>query len=296
MDLSTIEQQRTGLVQFLVVLVMLILGFILYVSWQQEQGILVQALTMLGLLACLYVIAKERGLKHLHDELFHEVAEKRHQVDSLGVKLEAEKVEVMQLGQRLQELTALYRAISTVNAVTDHDTTFDAVLRAALDLVGGDRGSLMLVDSRRESLSFASAVGLDERILSGLAPKIGDGIAGWVAKNAEPVLLTGEIDDDGPFENMGLPDEEMNVAISVPLMLGDSVIGVLNLGSTIHADKQRFSKDELRFAYIFAQHAAIAVDRAKILDRWKQAKERSRSEASGRSAAAHPVHAKPRGQ
>jgi transcriptional regulator with GAF, ATPase, and Fis domain len=296
MELSRIEQQRTGLVQFLVVLIMLILGFILYVSWQQERGILVQALAMLGLLACLYVIAKERSLKRLHDELVHEVVERRHEVDSLGEKLEAEKVEVIQLGHRLQELTALYRAISTVNAVTEHDQTFDAVLRAALDLVGGDRGSLMLVDSSRESLTFASAVGIDERIVSGTASKIGDRIAGWVAKNAEPVLLTGEIDDDGPFENMGLPDGELSIAISVPLMLGDRVIGVLNLGSTIHADKHRFSRDELRFAYIFAQHAAIAVDRAKILDRFVQVRDRSRSEASGRRATAQPVHAKPRGQ
>jgi transcriptional regulator with GAF, ATPase, and Fis domain len=279
MNLQIVERQRTGLVQFLVVLVMLVLGFILFISLQQDRGILIQALTLTGLLACLYVIAKERSLKRQHDELVVEVVERRNEVDSLGEKIEADKVEVMKLEHRLQELTALYRAISTVNAVTDHRETFDAVLRAALDLVGGDRGSLMLVDGRKKTLPFAAAIGLEERILRGPELRIGDGIAGWVAKKAEPVLLTGDVDDEGPFEMTGNQDGEMNVAMSVPLRLGEKVIGVLNLGSSVQGEKQRFSKDELRFAYIFAQHAAIAVDRAKVLDRSGRAGTNPLSEA-----------------
>ena len=275
MNLNTVEKQRTGLVQFLVILVMLILGFILFISFQQDHGVLIKTLTVAGLAACLYVIAKERSLKRQHDELLEEVVERRGEVDTLDKKIRANRVEVVKLESRLQELTALYRAISTVNAVTDHQDTFDSVLRAALDLVGGDRGSLMLVDSAKKTLPFASAIGLEERILNGPELRIGDGVAGWVAKQAEPVLLTGDIDEDGPFEMMGKQDGEMNVAMSVPLQLGDRVIGVLNLGSSVHAAKQHFSKEELRFAYIFAQHAAIAVDRAKVIDRSRRVRDRN---------------------
>jgi transcriptional regulator with GAF, ATPase, and Fis domain len=270
MDLNKVEQQRSGLVQFLVVLLTLILGFILVISWKQDQGYLTQGLTVLGLLTCLYVIAKERSLRHDHDELLRVITEKRHQVSSLGEKLKAEKAGVLKLENRLQELTALYRAISTVNAVTEQSETFEAVLRAALDLVGGDRGSLMLVDSGGQTLSFASAIGLDETLLFGPGPKMGEGVAGWVASNAEPVLITGDAEEDAPYEKMRELDGQMSVAISVPLQLGESVIGVLNLGSTIHADKKQFSRDELRFAYIFAQHAAIAVDRAIVLSGLKK--------------------------
>jgi GAF domain-containing protein len=195
-------------------------------------------------------------------------------VDSLGREIRENKIEVVQLESRLQELTSLYRAISTVNAVNDDRETYDAVLRAALDLVGADRGSLMLVDSANKSLVFASAVGLEERILNGPGLRIGDGVAGWVAKKAEPVLLTGDIDEDGPFEMMGKQDGEMNMSMSVPLQLGERVIGVLNLGSSVHAEKQSFSKEELRFAYLFAQHAAIAVDRSKVLGRTRRARAR----------------------
>ena len=80
------------------------------------------------------------------------------------------------------------------------------------------------------------------------------------------MLLTGDIDEDAPFELKGRQIGEMNVAMSVPLRIGDRVIGVLNVGSSAKADKQWFSKDEKRFACLFAEHAAIAVDRAGLID------------------------------
>ena len=164
--------------------------------------------------------------------------------------------------ENLKELTDLHRAISTVNAVSTCNETYDAVLRAALDLVGADRGSLMLVDRSNSRLVFASAIGLDDRVLSGPAPGINDGVAGWVANNAEPILLTGDLDESTPFEVTTKRIGEINVAMSVPLRLGDNVIGVLNLGSSAHTSKRWFSADEQRFAYLFAEHAAMALDRA----------------------------------
>jgi len=253
----------------LLIVVMLMLGLMLYISFKQDHHDLVKVMVMLGLLACLY-INKERSLKARRGRLAKEVAEAQHEVDSLKRKVRANKVEVMKLEHRLQGLNSLHRAVRTVNAVTDSDKTFDAVLRAALELVGGDRGSLMLVDNERNTLTFASAVGLEDRILKGPGLRIGDRVAGWVAKQGEPVLLTGDLGEDAPFEVKGRQDGEMNVAMSVPLRLGDQVIGVLNVGSSVHTDKLRFSGDDQSFAYLFAEHAAIAVDRAERLDTMRQ--------------------------
>jgi transcriptional regulator with GAF, ATPase, and Fis domain len=243
---------------------MLTFSVMLYISFQRDYHDLIKALIVLGLLACLY-INKERGLERQRGRLVEEVVETRHQVDFLKQRIRTNRVEVMVLEHRLQELNDLNRAISAVNAVTDHRETFDAVLHAALDLVGGDRGSLMLVDPQENTLTFASAVGLEDRILEGPRPRVGDGVAGWVAKRGEPVLLMGDLDEDSPFEMMGNQGGEMNVAMSVPLRLGKQIIGVLNVGSSAQAEKQLFSADEQRFAYLFAQHAAIAVDRADTL-------------------------------
>jgi transcriptional regulator with GAF, ATPase, and Fis domain len=266
MDLSKVERSRTGLVQFLIVLIMAFLALIMVVSWNSEHGTLIKGLTILSLLACLHVMTKERGLKKQHDHLLKEVAEKRQQIASMGQELEAGKDEFERLESRLRELTSLYRAISAVNAVADYGQTYDAVLVAAVDLVGGDCGSLMLIDRPRKVLTIASAIGLDQEVLTRADQKVGEGIAGWVALHAEPVLLTGSAADDERFTNLRVREPELRVSISVPLRLQDDVIGVLNLGSTLEADKQTFSDDDFRFVYIFAQHAAVAIERAQLLE------------------------------
>jgi len=255
------KRQREDTGQFLMVLAMAILGVTLFVSFRYGQSDLFKALTVIGIVVCLY-INKERSIKRQRELLAEEAVKRGTQIDSLKKEISVHKVEVMHLEHRLKELTDLHRAISTVNAVSTRNETYDAVLRAALDLVGADRGSLMLVDRSNSRLVFASAIGLDDRVLSGPAPGINDGVAGWVANNAEPILLTGDLDESTPFEVTTKRIGEINVAMSVPLRLGDNVIGVLNLGSSAHTNKRWFSADEQRFAYLFAEHAAMALDRA----------------------------------
>jgi transcriptional regulator with GAF, ATPase, and Fis domain len=265
MGLGRIERRRGRLVQFLIVLIMTFLALILVVAWNNDKAMLIKALVMLSLLSCLYAMAQERRLKQMHDDLLREVAGTREQVGELDRKLRSKKVEFVKLESRLKELTSLYRAISAVNAVADPRDTFDSVLLAAVDLVGGNCGSLMMVDAKRERLTFAAAIGLDQAVIARSGQKLGEGIAGWVAEHGEPVLLNGNIEDHPEFTNIVPREPELDVAISIPLRLCDETIGVLNLGSTVAAEKLAFSNDELRFAYIFAQHAAIAIERAQLL-------------------------------
>jgi transcriptional regulator with GAF, ATPase, and Fis domain len=265
MKLGSVEKRRAALVQFLIVLIITFLTLIVIVAWPSDERHLVKALAVLSLLSCLYALAQERKLKKRHDDLLLDVAGKSSKVATLGRELKAEKVELMKLEGRLRELTSLYRAISAVNAVAEHRQTFDAVLRAAIDLVEGDCGSLMLVDEESGRMVFASAVGLDEAIVARSGQRIGEGVAGWVAETGEPLLLTGPIEDEPRFKNIVVREPELNVAMSIPLRLGQTIIGVLNLGSTVEDRKQAFSEDELRFAYIFSQHAAVSIERAQLL-------------------------------
>jgi transcriptional regulator with GAF, ATPase, and Fis domain len=242
-------------------LVIVTLGLMLYISFKHDHHDLIKIMVVSGLLACLY-INKELGLKTQRGRLAEEVVETQNRVDSLTKKVTTNTVQVMRLEHRLQELNSLHQALRAVNSVTEEDETFDAILRAALDLVGADRGSLMLVDPEHGQLTFASAVGLEDRILNGPGLRIGDRVAGWVAEQGHPVLLTGALDEEGPFEMTGISHNEMNVAMSVPLSIGDRVIGVLNVGSSLRGDKRQFTSDDQRFALLFADHAAMAVDRA----------------------------------
>ena len=125
---------------------------------------------------------------------------------------------------------------------------------------------MLLVEKENERLSFASAVGLDNTVVSRPGPKLGEGVAGWVALHGDPVLITGEIGETEGFKAVEARDRALDVAISIPLQLDDEIIAVLNLGATAAGGKDVFSDDDLRFGYLFAQHAALAIARAKLAE------------------------------
>ncbi len=156
---------------------------------------------------------------------FNEIVEKEKQVAD-------EKAKASSLESRLKELTDLYRAISAVNSAADPGRTHESVLRAAIQLVGGDCGSIMLPDGGGEHLVIASAQGLDQAVVDQTRQPIGKGIAGWVAENLEPVLLTGTAGEDERFEDLAERDEEVLFSLAAPMVLRNKLIGVINLGST----------------------------------------------------------------
>ncbi len=251
MDLKSVESQRSELLLFVVALVMIFLGAIAYISFRNGQGLLVPALTIVSLLACLYIIDKERRLRNLQKRLILELVDEQDRSASLE--------------SRLQEITALYRAISTVNSVVEPEDTFDAVLRAALELVGADRGSVMLLDELDERLKIVSAQGLSQTIIAQTREKLGQGVAGWVAQQCKPVLLDGDAKDDDRFEHtFEIEDDDLHFSISVPLHIRNEVLGVLNMGLTARASKEELSEYELRMATVFAQHAAVAIENARL--------------------------------
>jgi len=251
MDLKHVESQRSELLLFVIALLMIFLGAIAYISFRNGEGLLVPALTIVSLLACLYIIDKERRLRNLQKRLTQELVDEQDRSASLE--------------SRLKEITALYRAISTVNAVVEPENTFDAVLRAGLELVGAERGSVMLLDDLDERLKIVSAQGLSQTIVAQTRQKLGHGVAGWVAQQREPLLLDGAAKDDDRFEYIfEIEDGDLRSSISVPLHIRDEVLGVLNMSLTARASNEALSEYELRMATVFAQHAAAAIENARL--------------------------------
>ena len=270
MELTTFENQRTGLVEFLIVLIMMFLGLIMFLAYETIPGYLVPGLVVLALFTCLYVLAKERRLRKLEADLIRELLAKNHVIDTMGHELEDERHELRhekgksaEIEGLLSELSSLYRAISAVNAEEDDDKVAGAVLRAALKLVGGNRGSIMLLDNRREHLYIASALGLPEEIISVTLQKVGEGVAGWVAESGESVLLNTDASDDERFVSPTALSGTVRCAMCVPLRFKNAVIGVMNLGST--EEQCEFTDSDMRRATIFGEHASVAIMNARLM-------------------------------
>ena len=93
------------------------------------------------------------------------------------------------------------------------------LIAASIDANGA---SIMLIDGAE--LHLRASVGLPQTML-GHRQRVGEGIAGYVAQSGEPIELSGAVRD----ERFRGTDPDAGSALSIPLRVGDRVIGVLNV-------------------------------------------------------------------
>lgn len=117
-----------------------------------------------------------------------------------------------------------------------------------------DRCSLMLLDTSGESLRIIAHRGISDEIVPGVRVRVGQGVAGWVAHNRKPLLVRSS-EDEGP--RTGLESYNSDSFVSVPLVHGDRLIGVLNLSNK--RDGEAFDELDLDRAMLTGSVIAIAM-------------------------------------
>jgi signal transduction histidine kinase len=119
----------------------------------------------------------------------------------------------------------------------------------------------MLLDEIEGVLTIKAAKGIDESIIANTRVKLGAGIAGRVALTGKPLLLRRQ-QDPTSLRPLRRREEEISSAISVPLRLDDHVVGTLNVNESHRA--QEFREEDLRALTLFADQAALALEKAQL--------------------------------
>ena len=135
------------------------------------------------------------------------------------------------------------------------------ILESAVDSQGAKSGSIMLLNKRTNELEIAAAVNMDKEIVKSTRVKLGEGIAGRVAKDGEPLLL---IDGVTLCGQRNLKD-----AVSIPIKSKDELIGVLNLnskGPRSAGESSIFDVKDLDFLSTLANHAAVVINNAHLYE------------------------------
>lgn len=162
------------------------------------------------------------------------------------------------------KLEGLLGSISKARASGDTAKALEAVVAAIVERTGADSGSLLLLDQRTDRLALGAAVGTGRR-LDGVDIPVGEGIAGWVASHKKPLTVTDLSGATASGNGMGA---KTAAALAFPVMAGDDLIGVLNLGSKdrTHA----FTLDEIHhLVSVLAQiGASVAAKRGE--SQWRE--------------------------
>lgn len=150
----------------------------------------------------------------------------------------------------------LYRIGRLLATTLSLNTRLERTVEQAMDLLGADRGSIMLLDEETGELVVKASRGLDSPLDIRVRP--GEGIAGWVAEQGEPLVLQDAVSD----RRFTGSDPSLKSALAVPLRADGKVIGVLNVSNTTH--RRRFDHGDLELLGSFADMAAVAIENARL--------------------------------
>ncbi|HKQ57309.1 MAG TPA: GAF domain-containing protein [Candidatus Eisenbacteria bacterium] len=95
---------------------------------------------------------------------------------------------------------------------------------------GVERCSLMIMDNSRDTLRIAAQRGIDPGVAHKVRVRVGQGISGWVAHNRKPLFVRVKA-DASEVQPTGQDVYNSDSFITVPLVHGDRVVGVLNLSN-----------------------------------------------------------------
>ncbi len=215
----------------------------------QQRSMSALFLGVFAILFCLYTADTDRRLDRIRKKLYAE-----------EFRLLEEQANNSVLNRRLKEVSALHKAVEAVSLERQPKKALDTVLRETVELFNAPRGSIMLLDPTGQRFVIASSVGLNPEQSSKMPPA-SDGVAGWVIRTREPILLTGKVQDDR-FANLAPKDTHIHSAICAPLRVREKVIGVINC-SSIQPDHS-FTEYELKLLSIFARYASVTIENAQL--------------------------------
>lgn len=137
------------------------------------------------------------------------------------------------------------------------------IMRMVAELLSAKIISLMLLDPSREELFIKVSYGLDPWIVDQARVKVGEGIAGMVAKTGESLLIA-DIEENEIYCTPNNPQYETMSLLSVPLKLGNVVVGVINVNNKTSG--KSFTEDEMTLLQSFAARIATTLERARESD------------------------------
>lgn len=167
----------------------------------------------------------------------------------------------------LQKKLSMLQEISSAIVATNNITaTANLMLDLAINYANAEKGSLMLVNESGE-LYILAARGIDISFITTYKVKIGEGIAGIVAKNLRPVLVEDINKDENFMKEIHRDRYKTKSFISCPVISKNKLLGILNIN-----DKKNgfpFTEDEFTLSKIIANQAAVALENAFLMTQLK---------------------------
>jgi signal transduction protein with GAF and PtsI domain len=166
------------------------------------------------------------------------------------------------MNRQIGELTTLAKVSEAVTSPIYLDEMLDLVVEMAAKVMGTPVCALRLIDHARGELVVRAARSTLPQYQKKPALRLGEGIAGLVARERKPITVADvRTDARYPFREAARREGLVSM-LSVPLMVRDHVIGVLNCYTT---GTHTFTESEVALFSTLANQTALAIENAQLV-------------------------------
>jgi GAF domain-containing protein/HAMP domain-containing protein len=186
-------------------------------------------------------------------------------VDGLERRVAERTLDVEHRSAQLQAAAQVGRAAANIR---DLDQLLPLVTRLISERFGFYHVGVFLLDENQEYavLRAANSEGGQKMLTRGHRLQVGQqGIVGFVCKQRQPRIALNVGEDAVYFSNPDLPATQSE--ISLPLVVGDVLLGALDVQST---EQAAFSEQDVRTLQVLADQVAIAINSARLVQQLEQ--------------------------
>jgi len=189
---------------------------------------------------------------------------KQLELRGLRRTLESEEVELERLRTRLAEITHLFEVAAKINLRLPVESILNIMVRRVVDALKAQQASVMLYDPETQLLETRAYYGVEGEYTSLGRLRLGEGIAGRVAAERLAMILS----DTPPMPELKQyykPHRHITSALSIPLVVEEKCVGVLNINRINHP--HLFTESQCEIVRLFAEHIGAVIQRAFEMDR-----------------------------
>jgi len=167
-----------------------------------------------------------------------------------------------------RRLAILTDVVKTANSILEPRKVIELVVEKIRQLIPSEAWSLLMVDEEKQELVFEAALGAKGKEAAAIRPKIGEGVAGWVAESGKPAIVN-DVKKDPRFAAHvdAKTSFETRSILCAPLVSRGRTIGVLEI---LNKRGGAFSKTDLELVLTLVEPCAIAIENAILFQRTEQ--------------------------
>ncbi|MDP3980855.1 MAG: ATP-binding protein [Chlamydiota bacterium] len=162
------------------------------------------------------------------------------------------------LSKKVDELSWLNELSTQITSFTNLADLLDFILMKSLELMNCTTGSIFLLDESSDELVVRAAAGpMSEKLLN-TRQHINEGVAGYVSRKREPLLVE-DISGDARFKRKTNKRYSSNSFICAPLINSNIMIGTINMTNKV--DNTPFTQVDLQLLNIITYHCASEINK-----------------------------------